>query len=180
MAIVAGSVSLAALLAVLLAGAALLHRPRPGPPSTGGPVSLSALQSTDGTLTLRGRPTVVLTFASGLDGQSRDNLRRLMAVAPALQRRGVAVVGLSVDELPVLKSVKHDLGLNFPLVSEGPGYGFHPFSEALGVFHGPPAAADAPVDATALFVIAADGRVQRALVRPPGSPLPPAALNELP
>ncbi|MHB8719068.1 MAG: redoxin domain-containing protein [Candidatus Dormibacteria bacterium] len=138
------------------------------------------LQSTDGQLDVSGRPLVVLTFASALDDRSRENLARLVAIAPQLQHHGIVVMGLSVDELPVLRAVTSTLGLNFPLVSEGPGYGFHPLSDELGVFHGPPIFAIAPVDATGLFVIGAGGRLLRSAVSEPGALLPASALDGLP
>ncbi|GAC1336737.1 MAG: hypothetical protein NVSMB29_00020 [Candidatus Dormibacteria bacterium] len=179
-AIAAGGVGVLVLVALLLTGFAQLHRPRQPPPSVGQVLKIAQVQSTDGVLTLRSRPIVVLTFASGLDAQSRDNLRQLMSVVPALHRRGVTVLGLSVDELPVLESVKRDLGLSFPLAGEGPGRGHHPLSAQLGIFHGPPNASDSPVDATGLFSIAANGRVERSVVTQAGAALPPDALRNLP
>lgn len=175
-----GGAGLAVLAALLVTGGIVLHRARQPPPPVGTIVDLPRLETTAGELAPRGHSTVVLTFASAFDVASRQNLLRLSRLAPALQRRGVVVIGVSVDELPVLRALRDQLALTFPLAGEGPGMGHHPLSEALGVFHGPPWDAGAPVDASALFDIDSQGRLKRSSVTGAGRALAPWALDNLP
>lgn len=174
----AGGAGLAVLAALLVAGGILLHRARQPPPPVGAIVDLPRMETTAGELMPRGHSTLVLTFASAFDAESRQNLLWLSRLAPALQRRGVVVIGLSVDELPVLRGLHDQLALTFPLVGEGPGRGHHPLSDALGVFHGPPWDARAPVDASGLFDIDSQGRLKRSTVTGAGRSLVPWPLDD--
>ncbi len=169
---IAGGTGLAVICALLAVSAVLLHRPRQPAPAVGSAVSLPMVESTDGRLDLTGHPLVVFTFASALDPQNRADLRRLASLAPRLREAKISVVGVSVDELPVLEAFRRDAPLTYPLIGEGPGLGRHPLSEQLGVFHGPPEAADAPVNATALFIVDSRGRLDYAAVGVAGSELP--------
>lgn len=126
------------------------------PATTGGTRSLASL---------RGHPVVLLFVPSVRSALGQAQLRALQAMLPTLRARNIDVLAVSTDERAIQRATARDLHLGYSLLAEAPTFGEHPAGSAYGVYH-LPTVSPAPVDANALFVIGADGRVHAEQILP--------------
>lgn len=126
------------------------------PSTNGGIQSLAAA---------RGRPLILAFVPSVQCDFCRAQLRALQAALPDLHTYGAAVFAVSADTPAVQRAAAAELGLAYPLLSEGPTVNQHPVGSAYGVYH-LRQRHPGPVDANAIVVIDANGIVRAVRVRP--------------
>lgn len=113
----------------------------------------------------RGKPVVVVFFRTFLANSSRKQLAEIQKVYPDIRKLGAEVLAISVDDPQQNKAGKEDLGLSFPVLSDGT----HAVGEAYAVYNLLGDGADAP----AVFVLDRHGRIRwrfigrNVLERPP-------------
>jgi peroxiredoxin len=117
----------------------------------------------------RGQTVVLVFYPNDFSPVCTDQLNVYQEVLGELERRGVKLLGVSVDSAWAHKAFQRHLGLTIPLLSD-----FHPKGEAArayGVY-----LEDRGLSARALVMIGPDGRVQWAHRSPSPLEIPGANL----
>jgi peroxiredoxin len=116
----------------------------------------------------RGQTVVLVFYPNDFSPVCTDQLNVYQEVLDELERRGVKLLGVSVDSAWAHKAFQRELGITIPLLAD-----FHPKGEvakAYGVY-----VEDRGQNARALVMIAPDGRVRWAYRSP--SPLEIPGVN---